>query len=108
GLLGLLLDTVAHELSGSRVNGTSAAHEDEISRSPSLGVGPLWRRATLALDYVFGHSMGLLKFCSAGPYYGMCCYNGLQSKPAGTGRAAGCRPDAPGGEALEGVLGRAS
>ncbi len=55
GQFGLLFDGVASQFSGVRIDGAGAGYEDEISGSPSLGVGALWRRSTLGLDFVFGH-----------------------------------------------------
>src|ERR1039457_7078908 len=55
GLLGLLFNRIAHQYSAGRIYRTGAGHEDEIPSSPSLGVRPSRRRATLARNFVFSH-----------------------------------------------------
>src|SRR6185369_11816795 len=55
GLLCLLLNAVADQFSGSRVDGTRSGYENEIPCAPSLGVSPSRWCTLLALNYVFGH-----------------------------------------------------
>ena len=54
GLLRLLLNAVAYQLSGDRVDGTRSSHKEEIPGPPSPGVGPSRWCTTLSLNYVFG------------------------------------------------------
>jgi hypothetical protein len=54
GLLGLLLNGIAYQISGGRIYGTRPSHEDEISSPSSLGVRSTWGRTALALNRVFG------------------------------------------------------
>src|SRR6185369_16653836 len=55
GLLCLLLNAVADQFSGSRVDGTRSGYENEIPCAPSLGVSPSRWCTSLALNYVFRH-----------------------------------------------------
>src|SRR5579863_6790551 len=54
-LLGLLFNLVACQLAGCRIHRSSSRHEEEVSGAPSLRIGSLRWRSSLALHDVLGH-----------------------------------------------------